>query len=179
MKLMCSGRLGERKGSGELIRAMGLLRDRDDWTLCMAGDGDVGRYTALADSLELGGRVEFPGWVDAADIQARLYETNIFILPSHAEGLPLSLLEAMANGCAIVTTPVGNVTDALTDGVNGLLVDPGEVESLAAAIERLLEDPGLRDGLGQSARSTWAAAYSHDRMALQLASIWAEAAKPA
>jgi len=175
VKILYSGRLGDRKGVGELIRAVAKLSDRDDWQLCVAGNGDVAAYAALAQSLGIGERVEFTGWIESNSLQALLQAAEIFTLPSHAEGLPLSVLESMAYSCAIVTTPVGNIADAVEDGVNGLLVNPGEVDSIAQAIAKLLDDPELRASLGGAARTTWEERYSHQQMAAKLGEVWNEA----
>ena len=173
--ILYSGRLGDRKGVGELIRAVAKLRDRDDWQLCVAGNGDVAAYAALAQSLGIAERVEFTGWIDSDSLQLRLQAAEIFALPSHAEGLPLSVLEAMAYSCAIVTTPVGNITDAIDDGANGLLVTPGEVDSIAQAIANLLDDSELRASLADAARTTWVDRYSHQQMSAKLGQVWNEA----
>ena len=173
--ILYAGRLGDRKGVGELIRAASQLRDRDDWKLCVAGNGDVDSYVALARSVGIGDRVEFTGWIDSASLRERLQSAEIFTLPSHAEGLPLSVLEAMAYSCAIVTTPVGNIADAVDDGINGILVTPGDIDSIAQALARLLDDPDLRVRLGDSARNTWAERYSHTQMAVRLAEVWTQA----
>jgi glycosyltransferase involved in cell wall biosynthesis len=83
-----------------------------------------------------------------------LDEADLFLLPSHAEGLPVSMLEAMAAGLPVIVTPVGGIPEAIQDGRNGLLAQPRNPEELAAAIRRLLTDEGLRSRLGQRARQT-------------------------
>ena len=87
-------------------------------------------------------------------------EHEIFVLPSLMEGMPLVLLEAMASGLAVVTTESSGMTDLVEDSHDGLLVIPGDAESLAAAIVRLCRDPQLRQVLGSAAqekmkRHTW------------------------
>ncbi len=79
---------------------------------------------------------------------------DILLLPSLHDGLPNALLEGMACGCAIIGTPVGGMADVLEDGVNGLLVPPGQAEALTDAVERLLDDSALRRQLGHNARLT-------------------------
>src|SRR4029077_12874001 len=92
---------------------------------------------------------------------SRLYaEHEIFVLPSLMEGMPLVLLEAMASGMAVVTTESSGMTDLIEDSHDGLLVIPGDTESLATAVMKLCFDGGLRERLGRAAqekmkRYTW------------------------
>ena len=92
--------------------------------LVLAGSGDIGLWRREAQARGIGERVELPGWLDAAARDAQLARAAVFCLPSHAEGLPMSLLEAMASGCASVASAVGGIPEALKDGENGLLVPP-------------------------------------------------------
>jgi glycosyltransferase involved in cell wall biosynthesis len=69
------------------------------------------------------------------------------VLASHAENMPLSVLEALAHGVAVVATPVGTTPEILTNGISALLVPPGDAEALAAALVRLIDDPALRQSI--------------------------------
>jgi len=91
-------------------------------------------------------------WIDAAQRDALLASAEGFILPSYHEGLPMALLEAMAWGLAPVVTPVGSIPELVDSEVNGLLTQPGDLSGLAAAIERVTLDHGLRARLGAAAR---------------------------
>ncbi len=115
-----------------------------------AGQGD--QAPALADrhrALGLGERFRFLG--HRRDALALLTAADIVVLPSHQEGLPVVLMEATSVGAVIVATTVGGVPQVITDGVNGLLVPPGDPEALVDALERLSGDPGLRHRLGEAA----------------------------
>jgi glycosyltransferase involved in cell wall biosynthesis len=81
-----------------------------------------------------------------------LEEAKLFALPSHDEGLPIALLEAMAAGLAIVTTPVGGIPEVIRDGYNGLLVAPGNVEGLADQLAVLVGDPSRLEAMGRRNR---------------------------
>ncbi len=100
----------------------------------------------------LGAAVHFPGFVRGADKVRRLQEAALLVLPSYAEGLPVAVLEAMAAGLPVVTTPVGGVPDIFSDGVNGLLTPPGDVPALADALSRLLADADARQAMGHHNR---------------------------
>lgn len=156
-QLLFLGRLGERKGTPEVLEALAEPRLAAlDWTITFAGDGDVDLMSRRAAELGLGDRSSFLGWVDGARVRHLLAESEVLVLPSHAEGLPVAVLEAMAAGLAIVTTPVGAIEDAITSGENGLLVPVGDTEALADAIASLILQPELRRRLQQAARERFA-----------------------
>ena len=96
--------------------------------------------------------VDFPGFVRGPDKLRLLQQAALLVLPSYAEGVPIAVLEGMAAGLPVVTTPVGGVPDIFEDGVNGLLVPPGDPAALADAIERLLDDPDQRRSMGEANR---------------------------
>jgi glycosyltransferase involved in cell wall biosynthesis len=97
--------------------------------------------------------VEFTGSVQRNKLLELLAQAHIFCLPSHWEGFPLSLLEAMAAEAAVVATAVGEIPAILEDGNIGILVEPHDAAGLAAAIRRLVNDPQLRKRLGRAARA--------------------------
>jgi len=121
------------------------------------GDGDL-REELLAHARKLGldGEAIFVGaFTSRVELARIMAETDIFVLSSVLEGQPLGLVEAMAYGCAIVATSVGGIPELIEDGVNGLLCKPREVECLARSIRTLIEDPALRERLGQAARRSY------------------------
>jgi glycosyltransferase involved in cell wall biosynthesis len=94
-------------------------------------------------------------------------------LPSYAEGLPMSVLEAMAAGCPVVATNVGGMPDLITNGVDGLLVPPGDPDALAAALQRILRDHAFAQQLGNAARQTIANRYTAERSLERLEQMYA------
>lgn len=140
------GRLEPRKGVPELLSALGSepLHARA-WRATLAGDGDIEGTRRRAASLGLADRIAVPGWISAANADALLAEADILVLASHAENMPMSVLEALAHKVAVIATPVGTTPEILTDGFSVLLVPPGEVEALATALVRLIDDPAFRD----------------------------------
>lgn len=151
-KILCLGLLGERKGTSDLLQAL-ASPDLSElpWRAVIAGNGDVVRYQQEAKRLGLSGRVDLPGWVGPDAVKRLLEESDIFILPSYNEGLPVALLEAMAAGLAVITTPVGAIPDLVTHRETGVLVEPGAIASLSAEIASLVRDNALRLRLGDRA----------------------------
>jgi glycosyltransferase involved in cell wall biosynthesis len=111
-------------------------------------------FTARVHALGLRDRITLPGPV-YGDAKNRLFaETDLFVLPTYYrhEALPLVVIEAMMHGRAIITTRVGALPEIISDQESGELIEPGNVETLASALEKLLADPGLRDRYGRAAR---------------------------
>ncbi len=153
VRLLFLGRLIKLKGIDVLLDALAseVCRSRS-WHLTIAGDGDLEIYRAQAKALGLEERVRFTGWLDQTGCRKELVQAHVLVQPSMFEGLPMSVLEAMANGLTIVATPVGSVGDAIADEETGLLVPPGDRAALADALARVIDDADLRRRLGQGAR---------------------------
>lgn len=172
------GRLGPRKGADELLRALAALPPGLAWRATLAGDGDVAGLARAVARLGLMGRVRAPGWVGPAQVQALLADCDIVALPSHQENLPMSLIEGMAYGRAVIGTPVGAVADIVRPGETGLLVAPGDVAALTGALGSLIEDADLRARLGEAARRLHRERLDLDGYAGRLAAIWRAAQIP-
>lgn len=106
--------------------------------------------------------VEYLGPVSRDQKSDLFKETDIFVLPSYDEGQPLSLIEAMAAGCAIIATPVGTIPDMIKDGFNGLLVPPGQPQIMAEKILWLIRNPYFRKKISVEARQTYENHYTQD-----------------
>jgi glycosyltransferase involved in cell wall biosynthesis len=172
--LVFLGNLARSKGIYDLLHAFARIAKRfPDVKLICAGGGAAAKARAMAARLDLEGRVEFPGWVDAAQTRHLLAGATAFVLPSYAEGLPMALLEAMSWRLPVVATPVGGVPQLVQHRSNGLLVAPGNIEQLAAALAEVLEDAALRRRLGTAARTTIEDRYSLERSLEQLGRIYA------
>jgi glycosyltransferase involved in cell wall biosynthesis len=155
------GRLTRDKGAFDLLEAVALLRDwRPAVRVELAGEGDVDALARYAHALGIGDRVLIRGWCAPAERGQLLARSGLFVLPSHAEGLPMSLLEAMAAGCAVVASRVGGIPDVVRDGTNGLLVRAGDPTALAAALVRLLANRPLASRLARAGRDTVARRHS-------------------
>ncbi len=170
------GRLGPRKGTPQLVDALAAL-PVGGWRAVLAGDGEIAETRALVRNLDLTDRVDVPGWVGPEQVDQILQETDIFVLPSLAENLPMSIIEAFAHGIAVISTPVGSVPDMIEDGSTGLIVPVGDSVALADALQRLIADPELRQTLGANARDAHAAHYRLSSYTDRLVALWQAAAR--
>ena len=142
-------RLHSQKGHAYLLKAAVLVPDA---LFVLAGDGPERRtLEEMTQALGLKERVRFLG--HRQDIPQLLASCDLFALPSLYEGLPLSVLEAMAAGKPVIATAIGGTDEAISDGVTGLLVPPANPEKLAAAISRLLSDRQLATTLATAAKT--------------------------
>jgi len=150
-RVLFLGRLREKKGVFDLIRAVPLIRARvPNAQFSLAGDGDIDSVRALAESLGVIDAIHLPGWVEGGEKEALLRNADVLVLPSYFEGLPVCVLEAMANGIPVVATKVGGIPDVLEDGLSGILVNAGDIDQLAVAITRVLHDTSLRARLQEA-----------------------------
>jgi glycosyltransferase involved in cell wall biosynthesis len=168
------GKLTESKGVFELLEAVAAARATcPELRLELAGEGDVEAVAHRAHELGIGDRVLIRGWCPPSVRERILARAGIFALPSHVEGSPMSLLEAMAAGCAVVATRVGGIPDAVHDEVDGLLVPEGDTPALAGALARLLADPSLALRLGAAARESVARAHAPSQAVERLGRLYA------
>lgn len=166
------GHVGPRKGVPQLVQALAAIVDQPGWRAIIAGNGEVEETKARLALLGLQERVSMPGWVGPDDVMALLRKADILALPSFEENLPMSVIEGMANGLAVVATPVGATEDIIHDGETGLLVPAGDADALAAALRKLVADRELRERLGASAQAFHRAHLAIDGYVDHLAAIW-------
>ncbi|MBI5239990.1 MAG: glycosyltransferase [Elusimicrobia bacterium] len=157
--LLAMGRLDEQKGHSVLLDAAARLKGPNRPRCAVVGDGPLrDRLRRQAARLGLERAVQLPG--ERADVRAWMNAADVFVLPSLWEGLPNALLEAMALGLPVAASRVDGVPEAVTDGTDGLLVEPADPGALAAALGSLLADPDLRRRLGAAARARVAADFT-------------------
>lgn len=155
------GNLSERKGVSDLLRALAQPGFSSDKLLVsFAGGGDVESYTALANELGVSPMVRFEGWADQAKAARLMADADVLILPSYDEGLPLVILEALANGVAVICTPVGEIPSVLTDGVNACFVNAGDIPGIAAGLHRVLDDDAFRQTLEENGKAIYQREFS-------------------
>jgi glycosyltransferase involved in cell wall biosynthesis len=174
------GRLIEKKGFEDLIEACRLLRDRGiDFSCEIIGEGPL--QAALQEQInrgDLAQRVVLTGPLAQAEVIDRLARATVFALPCVTEkaggmdNLPTVLMEAMAAGLPVISTPVGGVPEMVLDGVTGLLTPEREPKVLAEACARLLSDRTLARSLGQAGRERAAERFTIERSILALRAIF-------
>lgn len=150
-------RLGETKGLDYLLNAVASVKKQyPNIHVRVWGDGPL-RHDLLsqAQTLGLDGEQIFVGSFAHQDLPQIMSSTDIFLMPSILEGLPLALIEAMAYGRPIVATTVGGIPELIEDGISGLLCPPKDSYALAEKLNLLIENPVLRQTLGKAARRTY------------------------
>ena len=165
LRLLFVGWVERGKGVLELIEACHILvhKMNKEIVVNLVGGGHaVPEVQHLVKRYGLDDRVRICGWADGAQLRKYYSESDVLVLPSHAEGLPNAMIEAMAAGLAVVVTPVGNIPDVINDAENGLIVPSGDPQALGAAIARLADEPEL---LSKVAASGYASA--RDRFSVE------------
>jgi len=155
-RIVCLANLMALKGQSDLLLALARLHGARPAELALIGfEVEAGQRQMLLDlaaQLGVANRVEMPGPMVGADKDDYLRSASCFCLPSYDEGLPMSLLEAMAMGLPVVATRVGAIPEAVSDGREGLLFAPGDIDALAAHLQRLLDDPRQAQAIGGAGR---------------------------
>lgn len=153
VKLLFVGAMGKLKGEKDLIDALGLLKDESlSLKVSMLGYG-AESLKQVFDEKGIGSMVNFLGAVTLSERIAFYKEADIFVLPTYAEAMPISVIEAMAAGLAVVTTAVGGIPEIIDDGSEGLLVPEGKVPILAQKISFLAKNRAIRLAMGKKARA--------------------------
>ncbi|MFF9011756.1 glycosyltransferase family 4 protein [Streptomyces sp. NPDC014870] len=168
------------KGLPDLLRAIGRLAGAfPDVRLDVVGDGSgAAGHAALAQRLGLSRRVTFRGRLEPADLVSAYRDARVLALPTHFDSFPCVLVEAMACGRPVVTTPVGGIPSLVTDGDNGLLVPPGDERRLAEALGSLLGDHAMAQRLGSAGREHVARELTWDRQSDRTVEVFDRAADP-
>lgn len=181
VRLFSCGRLNPCKGHQNLIAAVSQLRRQGlDVSLVIAGEDDQGGsgyrsvLEALVRSLDLDRAVTLLGAVSEETVQQHLEQAHAFVLASSEEPLGVAIMESMAMAVPTIATDAGGVPELIENGVDGLLVPPGDVEALTAAIAHLLQDVALAQRLSSAGPRKIVAKFSHRRSASAIATLLAE-----
>jgi glycosyltransferase involved in cell wall biosynthesis len=173
-EILCVGRIVPAKGQRILIEAVAhLLAEGRDVRLRLVGDGpDRAELQDMVAERGLAERVVFAGSVNQDRIQEFYRAADVFAMASFAEGIPVVLMEAMAMEIPCVATGINGIPELIRDGVDGLLVPPSDVDGLAAALGRLIEDAELRESLGKAGRRRVQECYEIGKSADRLAEVF-------
>jgi glycosyltransferase involved in cell wall biosynthesis len=168
--VLTPARLDAQKGHRVFFEAIPQVPDA---VFLLAGEGPEREgLEALAAQRGIADRVRFLGRRE--DIPQLLAACDVFVLPSLYEGSSLAVLEAMAAGIPIVSSAIGGTDELIEDGGSGLLVAPGDAEGLAAALRRVIGDPGLRESLAARARERVEAGLTREQMAARVSGVYRE-----
>ena len=170
-QLLFVGRMAQVKGVPLLLNAVASLSKSHPKThLTLIGDGpDRAALEKQAETLGIIDHVSFEGYQSQAAVSEALSASDLFVLPSFAEGVPVVLMEAMAAKRAVLTTRIAGIPELIEDGQSGVLVTPGDQNALTQSLATLLDDPALRDRLGAKARTKVQAEFNITTEAAKLA----------
>jgi len=151
--ILFSGHLNIDKGYKDLILAFSKIASNfPDWSLVFAGNGEIEQAANYGKELGVDNQVKLLGWVCGEEKHKAYCEASVLCLPSYAEGFPMTVLDAWAYGLPVVTTPVGGIPDIAVDGVNMLLFNPGDVNTLAIKLQMIISDGNLRNRLSEESK---------------------------
>lgn len=161
------GVLIKRKGVADLINAIYLLNKEDkldNVRLVIAGSGaEEAELKAMCTQLGLDNYIEFAGWTAGEKKEKLFRESQMLVLPSYNEGLPIAILEAISCGMPVVATNVGDISSAVIDGENGYLIEPGDVLAIKQAIEKIVWDPEVFNKMVTASRQLAESGFSDEK----------------
>ena len=171
------GRLKKYKGVQLILAAMAVLRGSGrDCRLTVLGSGDhLPVLERTTSRLGLDGVVDFEGFVSPERKLECLRGSWSAVFPSEKEGWGLTVIEANSCGTPVIASDSDGLRDSVRDGITGLLVPHGDIQALAGAMERMMSEPGLREGLG-AAGPEWAAGFDWDETAMKMVRVMEETA---
>jgi len=147
------GVLGQRKGIYDLIEILPrVFQEFPDAHVYLGGDGEKEKVERLCIEKGITNKVSFLGWIRGKEKEKKMKECSIYVLPTYHEGMPMSVLEAMSYGMAVISTYVGGIPHIITNGENGLLYKAGEQMELKNALTNILSESNMRAILGKNAR---------------------------
>ncbi len=140
------GRLGERKGTFDLLKCIKELDDKIDKEIqfYLCGDGAVEEVKHMAYDMKIIHRIAHIGWTDGIQKKEFMGKTMINVLPSYNEGLPMTILETMAYGIPNISTKIASIPEVIHDSINGYLIEPGNIQALSEKLLLLINDESLR-----------------------------------
>lgn len=165
--ILYTGRLSWNKGLVDLIRsAKHIIQKYPDISFVITGRGPIEHYLReLVTKMRLDNNFSFLGFIDMKHLIKTYQNASIFIFPSYYEGLPTSILEAMACGVPVIATGVGGIPEVISDGENGFIVPIKDPKAITNSVIKLLENQKLRIKMGKIARKTIEENYSWDSIA--------------
>lgn len=173
--ILFAGTLNDRKGFVDLIQAFAIVKKQyPDWKLVLAGNGEIERGKTIVAELGITADVIFTGWVSGIDKETIFKKSSIFCLPSYNEGFPMAILDALACGLPVITTPVGGILDVFIDGKNAFIFNPGDIKTLAQKLIILIENEAIRNQFIEASNKLAATTFSLNNISKQLDILYSE-----
>lgn len=171
--LLFLGLIGERKGVFDLLEVISRLKKSGyNIKLSVGGNGEINKLKQSIDLLNIKDMVNYMGWVTAEHKEQLYLSSDIYILPSYGEGMPMSILEGMSYSLPIISTNVGGIPDLVMDYETGFLIEPGDLDALYKKIEILIKDSELRNHMGLNAREKIKNEYDLEKNIYRLDEIY-------
>jgi len=175
VEILFTGWIDKSKGVFDLIQAFALVVQKCPGKmlrLVIAGRGKADACRKLASECGVEDKVFLPGWLASRALQEAYVQADIYCLPSYIEGVPMGVLEAMAFALPIVASPVGGIPDIVDNGVHGLFAQPGDVNGIAVALRRLIDNKAEREAMGAACRKRVLSQYSPEQVCSQLRQLY-------
>lgn len=147
-QILFAGTIILRKGYDVVLHAFAQIANKyPEWNLVFAGNGEIERAKAICNGLGISNQVQFLGWITGKDKELTFGCSSIYCLASDGEGFPMGVLDAWAYRIPCIVTPVGGITDIIVNNKNGVIFEVGNVEQLAAGLEKLILHKDIRDSI--------------------------------
>jgi len=168
------GRIGDRKGIFDVLNVVNDNKEawRGKFEIHIGGDGDIDRLKKIIADNELGDIVKYIGWVDGTIKHKALSSSDVLLLPSYNEGLPISILEALSYGMPVIASNVGGIPEVVKNRVNGFLVTPGDLPALEQAINEIQELNDLQFADMKKASLEIVKDYMPDKLIVELNNLY-------
>jgi len=171
--VLMMGEIGERKGAFDLAEAIPtVLEHVPDAQFRFAGNGETDKLQAQVDALGITDHVDVMGWTAGEDKIEAFQTADVYCLPSYAENLPVSVLEAMAARLPVVGTPIAGTPEEIIEGETGFMVEPGDQNAIAERLVRLLSDESMRQKMGLAGRTRAEEHFDNEVVCNRLIGIW-------
>ena len=171
IKIVFLGALTHNKGVYDLIQASSKIKHKDI-SYIFIGSGDIEKLKRYGKENGVGNQLTFVGEITDNHKEKLLIESDVFVLPSYAEGQPLAILEAMCAGLPIISTNVGSIPEIVEDGKNGFIIEPGNIEKLADKISLLIENKVLAKNISDHNYISARELYNIERVFVELSEVY-------
>jgi glycosyltransferase involved in cell wall biosynthesis len=166
------GYLGHQKGTFDILKVAKKIENiLPDMKFLFIGGGEIEKFTNLVREEHIS-NVSFLGRLDDETCIRTLQSSDVFLLPSHAEGQPIALLEAMATGLPVISTTVGSIPEVVKERTNGFLVNPGDTDSIIECLKKLAFDEDLRIRMGRQNALEAKEKYNLERVMTEIEHIY-------